>query len=143
MSLGTWEPDSGTSANKLDAKLLQAFAGLSRDVLPGTPGADKPVDDGVLAEKLVDAALAQSQWVMKLPESEWALADSLSADELVALVRLFTLVENRVPGWDAGKDSPVIALVKLLRARDGFEPELRKWIKANTDNRYLPYGSAL
>ena len=49
----------------------------------------------------------------------------------------------QLPGWEAGKKNPVIYLVRILKDRDGFDPELRKWIKTNTDNRYLPYGSAL
>jgi hypothetical protein len=35
----------------------------------------------------------------------------------------------------------VIYLVRLLKQRGTFEPELRQWIKANTDNRYLPNGA--
>ena len=28
-----------------------------------------------------------------------------------------------------------------VRRRDAFDDDLRRWIKAHTDNRYLPYGS--
>ena len=45
--------------------------------------------------------------------------------------------------WEAGNKSPVIPLVKILKERGDFEADLRKWIKSNTKNRYLPNGSAL
>ena len=80
---------------------------------------------------------------MSLGSKAWQLATNLSSADIEPLIRLFTLLERQVPGWDAGNKSPVIPLVKLLKARDDFSPELRKWIKANTENRYLPYGSAL
>jgi hypothetical protein len=55
----------------------------------------------------------------------------------------FTLAEMHFQGWEAGKQNPVVYLVRMLRARGEFSADLRKWIRANTDNRYLPYGSAL
>jgi hypothetical protein len=70
-------------------------------------------------------------------------AEALSAAELIALVRLFTLAESRLPAWEAGARSPVVPLVKLLRARESYPAELTAWIKANTENRFLPYGSLL
>ncbi|MFT7688808.1 MAG: hypothetical protein ACI9FB_004173, partial [Candidatus Azotimanducaceae bacterium] len=33
--------------------------------------------------------------------------------------------------------------VKVLKKRQLFDAELRKWIKANTENRYLPNGAVL
>ena len=80
---------------------------------------------------------------MNQDASAWQSAEDLSADDLVSLVRFFTLVEAGVSGWEAGRKSPVIPLVRFLKARDAFTPELRRWVKSNTDNRYLPYGSAL
>ena len=66
----------------------------------------------------------------------------LPVEDILVLIKLFTLIEV-LPGWDAGSKSPVIALSKLLKRRNAFTPDIRKWIKSNTDNRYLPYGSAL
>ena len=36
-----------------------------------------------------------------------------------------------------------IYLVKILKGRSAFRPELRKWVKTNSDNRYLPHGAVL
>jgi len=132
MSIGTWEPASGSQGESLNDAVIQSLQTIGQSV-----------DDQVTASMLDSAGLSQSQWLMKLPAAEWQRAGSLENEALIGLIRFFTLVEGGVPGWDAGKDSPVIPLVRLLKERSAFEPTLRKWIKANTDNRYLPNGSAL
>jgi hypothetical protein len=81
--------------------------------------------------------------LMKLDAAAWAFAEQLTDEEVVTLIRFFTRAEMELPGWEAGKRSPVIPLVKILKSRDGFGADLRKWIKSNTDNRYLPNGSVL
>lgn len=75
--------------------------------------------------------------------SDWAVAAKpLATERLIQLVRLYTLAET-LPGWEAGARSPVIALVRELKQRDEFPAELNTWIRANTDNRFLPYGSLM
>ena len=74
---------------------------------------------------------------------DWqAAGEDLAADQVVALVRLFTLAEH-LPGWESGPRSPVIPLVAVLRKRGEYPEELTAWIKSHTDNRFLPYGSLL
>lgn len=128
MSVGVWEP----KPSALTKEKLAAFVALSGEV-----------DETVSASDLASAGVDRDAWVMAVDASVWALADELSDEELIRLVRLFTLIEAQVSGWDAGKTSPVIALVRLLKARDAFTPALRRWIKQHSDNRYLPYGSLL
>jgi len=48
-----------------------------------------------------------------------------------------------LPGFELGARSPVIALVRLLKQRGEYPDDLTGWVKANTDNRFLPYGSLL
>lgn len=69
--------------------------------------------------------------------------ESLDAEQLVALARLFTLAETELAGWQAGAKSPVIAIVAHLRATQQCPADLIGWIKANTDNRFLPYGNLM
>lgn len=127
MTVGTWDPQGGVNADRVvPAELIARFLQL----------------EAPSQEALADAGLVQEYWVMALTADAWQVAESLGNDELEQLIRLFTQLEV-LPGWEAGKKSPVIPLVKMLKGRDSFSPELRKWIKANTDNRYLPYGSAL
>jgi len=75
---------------------------------------------------------------------DWAAAASrLVEDDLQALIRVFTKGEKEIPGWEAGAKSPVIPLVRELKKRGAFTAELSSWIKANSDNRFLPHGSLM
>ena len=96
-------------------------------------------DFGLTRERIsVLAAVARQD-----EKADWkAAAVELEADRLVALIRLYTLAE-RLPGWEAGPRSPVIPLAAELKKRGDYPDELTAWIKANTDNRFLPYGSLM
>ena len=82
--------------------------------------------------------------LMTAAANDWqaAVADLTSAD-LVSLVRFLTLAEEAISGWQAGAKSPVISLVKVLKSRGDYPKELTAWIKANTNNRFLPHGSLM
>ena len=67
----------------------------------------------------------------------------LPSDSLVALIRLFTLGEGQFSAWQAGAKSAVVKLVRVLKQRGEMTPELTRWIKANTDNRFLPHGDLM
>lgn len=126
---GLWEPGKGIAP---ELGTLRHFVQLMQTA----DAADLPA---ALSEEEAEAHAP----LMKQPNEAWAVAESLGDDEIETLIRFFTLAEQQLPGWDGGKQSPVIPLVKILRGRDAFGEALRKWIKANTDNRFLPYGSAL
>ena len=72
-----------------------------------------------------------------------AVAQGLSTQDLVALIRLFTLGEGQFSSWQAGAKSAVIKLVRVMKARKEMTPELNAWIKTNTDNRFLPHGDLM
>lgn len=84
---------------------------------------------------------------MSAAAADWAQADELNSDDISNLIRFFTLAEMQLPGWEAGKSSPVIYLFKLLRKKTDVDAEalkaLRSWIKTNSDNRYLPNGAVI
>lgn len=124
-----WEPRSGPKLDRVRLdRLVEMAARVDLEDIAGSLTVDE-ISDG--------AAL------MKLPADDWDVAGELPDEEVVALIRFFTLAEMQLTGWDGGKDSPVIPLVRILKARGTFDEALRKWIKHHTDNRYLPYGSAL
>lgn len=82
--------------------------------------------------------------LMKHPRDQWPPLLATEGDaRLVQLVKFFTVAEMRLPGWEAGAHSPVIALVAELRRRNAYPKELTAWIKAHTTNRFLPHGSLL
>ena len=81
--------------------------------------------------------------LMQQAQESFDIVNSFPDDVIIDLIKFFTLAEMTYSGWKAGKKSPVIYLVKILKGRAVFCDELRKWIKNNSDNRYLPYGSVL
>jgi hypothetical protein len=75
---------------------------------------------------------------------DWsAAAGNLDDDALMALIRLFTLAESELGNWEAGDASPVIPLAAELKRRGSYPAELTGWIRANSRNRFLPYGNLL
>ncbi len=139
MKTGIWEPpgqDPGQEPGSrvvLTEEMVRSLlteigeAGCCDDALPAFP----------------DEFVQRYRGLMRLDGGAWRTAECLTDDELVTLIRFFTLAERDLSGWKAGKLNPVIPLVRILRSRGGFSSELRKWIKACTDNRYLPYGAVL
>ena len=80
--------------------------------------------------------------LMKMPADVWSPLIAAEPDEhLVRIAKSLTVAEMRLPGWEAGARSPVIAIVRELRRRGSYPKELTAWIKAHTTNRFLPYGS--
>jgi hypothetical protein len=132
MSVGVWKPGENAESRVVGPALLDRFFQLSKGL------------SGALDAGMLDAAeVANENWVMTVGSAAWESARALDSERAISLVRLFTLVEEQISGWEGGNKSPVISLVKILKERGDFEADLRKWIKANTKNRYLPYGSAI
>jgi hypothetical protein len=116
----------------VDVEFLQDMARLASDS-----------DLADISASLDVSQISKGAVLMTLDPASWDCVNEWDDCRLEALIRFFTLAEMQLPGWRGGNKSPVIALVKMLQKRDAFPQELRKWIKANTDNRFLPYGSAL
>ena len=131
MTIGVWHPAKADAEKGLSLDDLKAYAVLTDGALEN------------LAASLSAAQIGGDGRLMRLDEAPWQVATALSDEELVNLVRFFTLAERQLPGWDGGKQSPVIYLVRILKQREAFTPVLRQWVKANTDNRYLPNGALL
>ncbi len=127
-------------------------------VQPFDPGAIAlRLDHGVLAELLAaaenleepafglapDRVAALSVFARHGERADWkAAGEGLDNGQVLALIRLFTLGE-RLPGWEAGARSPVVPLAAVLKARGEYPAELTAWIRANSENRFLPYGSLM
>lgn len=126
MSVNSFDPGAASAAlnrEEVDA-LLQSVDEEANDL--GLASADLP------------------RYAPMVVHSGWPdIAKALPDDALVTLVRFFTLAEMRFAGWQAGDKSAVIPLVRELKSRQAFDKTLRKWVKANTDNRFLPHGSLM
>ncbi|MDE0062803.1 MAG: hypothetical protein OXP09_10590 [Gammaproteobacteria bacterium] len=129
MSVGTWNPSEQiTELNTSVVDELLAAAARPSEADFGLSPAD--------IERLAGYAHAN--------RVDWqAVSESLRDNQAADLIRFFTLAESRFPAWKAGSNSPVIVLAKALRARGAWPSDLTAWIRANTDNRFLPYGSLI
>ena len=133
MAIGEWNPEGSKQKTVgIDVEFLLNMVQLASD--------NDLTDISVMLD---ESQISQGAVLMTLDTANWDCISDWDDRRLVALIRFFTLAEMQLPGWQGGNKSPVIALVKLLKKRNAFPQELRRWIKANTDNRYLPYGSAL
>ncbi len=78
---------------------------------------------------------------MRLRPDAWnQVADSISENRLVSLIKALTLLE-KYPNFKAGSVAPVIWLFRRLPNADN-RVELTNWILNHTDNNYLPFGSS-
>ncbi|MCR9260004.1 MAG: hypothetical protein NXH95_09795 [Pseudomonadaceae bacterium] len=127
MTVDTFDPSA--MAQPIDAKLaaaLCAAAEISAD------------------NELVLAELDVKRFAPMASGGDWStLGDELSDEQVAQLIRIFTLGEMQFSSWTAADKSPVIALVQLLKQRGVYEPEMTRWIKSNTTNRFLPHGNLL
>lgn len=129
--VASWDP-AAPGMHTLDDKALASFLAAAQAVESDPKGFGLTQSDvTALAALASDAA----PWKLR--------AASMDSTELVSLIRLFTLAEDRLSGWQAGAKSPVIAMARVLRERGEFPQELLSWIKANTSNKFLPYGSLM
>ena len=134
MSTGTWEP-GGTVLP--DSEDLLAAAALWRELGGGEPSAE--VLEEALASPLRERLRAAMQAPRGALEETIAGLDVASAEQLV---RLFTVLEA-LPGFEAGARSPVIPLARHLKTQLDGEAfaELVRWVRAHTENRFIPHGS--
>ena len=129
MSVGSFDPTAAAPA--IDAEMLATLLGAASLLDADDFGLDQ-----VTVKRLAGS-------VRQDPQAWQSAGEKLADEQLVALVRFFTLAEGRLSGWDLGAKSPVIPLVRLLKKRGGYPADLTGWIKSNTDNRFLPHGSLM
>jgi hypothetical protein len=134
MTVGDWDPNAAAQAQsfEVDKSILNRFAELSRQ---------QQLEQ--LAGQLDRELIVQQAPLMTLGKAHWfEIGEPLETDQIIELVRFFTVAEAQLPGWEAGAESPVVWLVKLLRQRkQPPSKELLLWIKANSENRFLPNGA--
>jgi len=126
MTIGSWEPGTSKALLTLD-QLVEALAYTAPETFP------KDVPSSLLVLKPY-VKTAQIEWNTVLSEA--------CDDQLKDLCRFFTLAEANWADWFGGDKNPVIWICKELKKRGQFpDKELTQWIKANSENRFLPYGN--
>jgi hypothetical protein len=125
--VGSWDP----AETEIDDALLA-------DLIAAESHIDEP-DLGLEAEVVKRLA-----GCMRSGAEAWSEAAAAHDDEdLVTLIKVLTIAEAKLAGCDAGAQSPVIPLAAELRRRHAYPDDLTGWIKAHTDNRFLPHGSLM
>ncbi len=126
--VGNWDPaKSVTLGASTIARLIRADAEIEAPKLGFAP-----------------EELARFAPLMRLPAPKWSeAAQSLSVMDIETLIRVLTVAEMQLPGWEAQAKSPVVPLVAELKRRGFYRKELTAWIKAHTTNRFLPHGSLM
>ncbi len=133
MTTGSWDPDSKKSASNItvDGELLRRLLTI----------AEGP--DLMQLETQMSEQDQKQNAIMQADLTAWqsALGD-YSDEQLIALIRFFTLVEMKLGHWVGGAKSPVIYINKILRSRGSkLDKEMLLWIKQHSDNRFIPNGS--
>lgn len=131
MSLGSWDPNlQSADEGLLTTALIERLVSFDRE-------AQLDQLDALLSE----GDKQQLAGLMKIDHPTWQSAVTPLPDAaLIHLIRFFTVAEN-LPGWEAGAESPVIPLAKVLRQRGArLDKALLQWIREVSDNRFLPYG---
>ena len=125
--VGSWEPDE-PALSDVHRKILDvAIKAL------GQPQLGLSADQQNSIRQAVRAAA----------ESWRDFAQEQPSAEITNWIRALTRAEMMLSGFELGARSPVIALIRLLKQRDEYPDDLTEWVKENTDNRFLPYGSLL
>ncbi len=130
MTIGSWEPTTKVTQDPIDISVLKHIILFM----------ENNTDD-------VGACFNQQEQVqhlhlMKTSLSDWQKIEAnLSNEDIILLIRFFTLAEMQFNSWEGGEHSPVIFLAKIYRKRNkNLDKDLLAWIKKTSDNKFLPYG---
>ncbi|MGR6873015.1 hypothetical protein ACU6U9_12065 [Pseudomonas sp. HK3] len=126
MSVDSWQPVS--TPNQISDEQLARLLSLSLG---------QPQDHDLTSDL---------DWIQPLAQVDakiWQqITSKLSPEQIKQLIGLFTLAEQQGE-WSLGEKSSVIPLFKILRKEQGVDRELVKWVKAHSDNKFLPFGPLL
>ena len=130
MTVGSFDP-GGETAGALSPADLDTLLAASGDLDRDKFG-------------LSDHEIARLGRLARTDGADWAAAvDGLGSDQIEALIRLLVLAEARLPEFESGDRSPVVPLARLLRSRKAYPARLTPWIRAHSNNRFLPHGSLM
>lgn len=91
---------------------------------------------------LTDDEQALLRPAMSIDSEAWVSFAAAESDEVIReWIKVLTLVERDLVGFEAGSRSPVLPLLRVLKSRNALPEDLFAWIKSHTENRFLPYGS--
>ena len=127
--------DPGAERGTLQTDEVRALLSICCD----PEGAERELSEGNLRKISVED---QGRFAPLVRHPGWIASMAAFTDsELSRLVRIFTLGEMLFNNWTAGDQSAVIPIVAERKLRDAYDRSLTRWIKAHSDNRFLPHGN--
>jgi hypothetical protein len=132
MSVGVWDPNA--KAAKLDAEIVVRMVDWG-----------KQADAKPLSELLSEEEQSQYAPLMHVEADKWsAVIKGLDNEQLWQLICFLTIAEMSFPAWRSDEQSPVITIATELKTRGKpLNKEQLLWIRAHSDNRFLPHGKVV
>lgn len=129
----TWQPSSSN-----DVIPVQKIAGFSA-LIKSQEDAKQNIKD------LIDEDIKLIESLINAPQSAWIKAiEGLSVEQVKKLCVFFTVGEMEFSNWVFASKNPTIYFIKHLKTQSTpLEKDFIRWLKKQTDNRYIPYGAAL
>ncbi len=128
MSISNWTPETQTPST-INQAILQIMIKIGQEENP-------PL------KQLSVADIDSNAYLMKKDHAFWKNnTQSLESQQLISLIRFFTLAEDTYNDWQSGEQSPVIFLNKILKSKgERLDKATLLWIKAHSSNQFLPNG---
>jgi hypothetical protein len=129
----TWQPTEQKTT--ISAERLSNIAALI--------SSQESIEEDVMSLDNSDVDLINSY--LHMPQSAWLKAiEDFNDAQILNLCMLFTIGEMKYPAWTFGSKNPTIYFLRHLKAENrAAEKDFVRWLKKQTDNRYIPYGPAL
>lgn len=129
----TWQPNMGIDTLSTDTLIR----------LAGLIGHQETAKEDI--KHISEEDINQIAGHLNTPQEAWLKAtERLSAEQVLSLCMLFTLGEMEFSSWAFASKNPTIYFLKHLKTKKvAVEKDFVRWLKKQTDNRYIPYGPAL
>lgn len=129
----TWQPNTGIDSISTDILIRLIERISSRETAKND------------IHQISEEDINQIAGYLNTPQGLWlqAVVD-LSDEQILKLCVLFTIGEMEFPSWAFASKNPTIYFLKHLKTKKiVVEKDFVRWLKKQTDNRYIPYGPAL
>lgn len=129
----TWQP-ADQKAEISSEKLLDLVSLIS---------SQESIQEDILQLEKADINLLSNH--INTPQSAWLKAiENFNDAQILKLCMLFTVGEMQFPTWTFGSKNPTIYFLRHLKTENrAAEKDFVRWLKKQTDNRYIPYGPAI
>ena len=129
----TWQPTDPKA--EVSSEKLLAYASLI--------SSQETVQEEIVSLEKADIDLVNNY--LNMPQAAWLKAiENFTDAQILNLCMFFTVGEMKFPTWAFGSKNPTIYFLRHLKSeKRAAEKEFIRWLKKQTDNRYIPYGPAI